>query len=137
MFMAFAALFSSIFELLMFLGAAALIYYIFISDWWRAQRAKHRETYSKSSNVEKIAQVKLVSDSRKDIEQFVTDNAQYLSNPMVAKLVARIESLKIDDVILADDNLKKRIAALPDQAQAEAEVEEEDAQATRSQRARN
>jgi predicted membrane protein len=122
MLMAFAALFSSIFELLLFLGAAALIFYGFISDWWQAQRAKHREEFSKTSNVEKIAQVKLVSDSRKDIEQFVTDNAQYLSNQMVAKLVARIESLKIDNFILEDDLLKKRIADLPTEQDIQAEA---------------
>lgn len=133
MFMAFAALFSSIFEFLLFVGAAALIYYVFISDWWQAQRAKHRETNSKSSNVDKIAQVKLVSDDKKDIERFVTDNAQYLSDPMVKRLVARIEELKVDDVIISDELLKKRIAELPQE-----EIEEEaHAEIARSQRARN
>lgn len=139
MFMAWAALASSIFEFLIFVGAVALIYYVFVSDWWGAKRLKFRESKGKIGSIEKIALVKLVSDDKKDIEKFVTDNAAYLSDQMVKKLVARIESLKIDDVIRDDENLKKRIAELPqDQTQAEAEAEEEAyAETTRSQRTSN
>jgi hypothetical protein len=125
----FAALFAGLFQFLLFLGAVVLIYNIFVSEWWDAKLSLRRDSKSKFSNTDKIAQVKLVSNDRKDIEKFVTDNAQYLSDQMVKKLVARIETLDIDEVILSDDALKRRIETLPQQ-----EMEAEDAQATRSQR---
>jgi hypothetical protein len=134
MFTVLSVLFSGMFQLLMFLGATYLIYDVFVSDWWQAHCALRKEKFSKTNNVEKIAKVKLVSGSKKDIEQFVTDNAQYLSDSMVEKFVARLESLKADDIILEDDLLKKRITNLPNNTQAEAE---EDAQTTKSQRSNN
>jgi len=132
MFAAIGALASSIFEFLLFIGAVVVIYNTFVSDWWDAKRMKMSESKTKLSSIDKIAQVKLISDDKKDIEQFVTINAQYLSDPMVKRLVARIQELNVDDIILSDEMLKKRIDNLPRQVE-----EEEDAKETRSQRARN
>lgn len=138
MFLAWSALFSGVFELLLFIGAVAVVYQIFVSDWVTGLRSKRQESKAQLESIEKIAMVKLVSDDRKDIEAFVTANAQYLSNVTIQKFVARLESLKIDDVIRDDDLLKKRIADLPNNTQAQAEAEaEEDAQTTRSQRTSN
>lgn len=137
MFLAWSALFSGVFELLLFIGAVAVVYQIFVSDWVTGLRSKRQESKSKLESIEKIAMVKLVSDDRKDIEQFVTNNAQYLSNVTIQKFVARLESLKIDDVIRDDDLLKKRIAVAADDAGIAETEAEEDAQTTRSQRSSN
>lgn len=128
----FAALFASFLELCLFVFGVVVVYQIFLSDYIGHLRAGWKEAKSKNNSVDKIAQVKLVSDDPKGIEQFVTDNAQYLSDQMVKQLVARIESLKVDQVITEDEVLKKRIAALP-----QPEEEEEDAETIRSQRTRN
>lgn len=125
-------MFTEIIEFILFIGIGATIYYTFVSDWWGARHARFKESKILSSNIGKIAQVKLVSDDKKDIEQFITENATYLTDQMVDKLVARIESLKVDDVIINDDRLKKRIVGLPIQ-----EEEEENAKTTRSQRINN
>lgn len=128
MFLALSALFSSIVELLIFLGVSFLIYQVFLSDWVKAWRAQNAEKHSKFSNIEKIAKVKLVSEDPKDIEQFITNNATYLSDATVQLLVARIEALHTDKIISADDILKARFEDLEvkRQQQAEAEAEEEE-----------
>ncbi len=125
----FVALFASLLEFCLFVAAVVVVYQIFLSDWIAAKRAGWREVRGRAESIDKIAQVKLVSDDAKGIEQFVTNNAQYLSDQMVKKLVARIESLKIDQVIASDEILKKRIEELPQPE------EEEDAETARSQRA--
>lgn len=108
----FAALFASAFEFLLFVAAIVIVYQIFLSDWIDEKRNKRKENKGKASSVDKLAKVKLVSDDPKDVEMFVTDNAQYLSDQMVTKLVARIEYLKADKVITADEVLKQRIEEL-------------------------
>jgi hypothetical protein len=127
MFAAIAALASSIFELIIFVGVSVVIYQIFLSDWVKAFRAQNAEKHSKYSNIEKIAKVKLVSEDPKDIEQFITNNATYLSDATVNQLVARIDALHTDKIISADDILKARFEDLEikKQQQAEAEAEEE------------
>jgi hypothetical protein len=112
MIFAYAALFSSLLEFGLFIVTAVVIYQIFLSDWVDVKRAQWKIDKSKSGSIDKIAQVKLVSDDAKGIEEFVTNNAQYLSDQMVKKLVARIESLKVDQVIATDELLKTRIAEL-------------------------
>lgn len=128
----FAALFASFLEFCLFVFGVVVVYQIFLSDWVAAKRAQWKEVKERNNSVDKIAQVKLVSDDAKGIEKFVTNNAQYLSDQMVAKLVARIEAIKAGDVITADELLKTRIAELP-----QPEEEEEDAETTRPQRASN
>lgn len=127
----FAALFASVFEFLLFVGALVIVYQVFLGDWIAAKRAQWREVKGKADSIDKIAQVKLVSGDVKDIEQFVTNNAQYLSLPMVKQLVARIESLQVDQVIATDELLKNRIANL------QSEEEEENAETIRPQRTSN
>jgi hypothetical protein len=131
MFLAYAALFSSLMEFVLFVFAVVVVYQIFLSDWIATKRAQWSVDKSKSGSIDKIAQVKLVSDDAKGIEEFVTTNASYLSDQMVKKLVARIESLKIDQVIAGDELLKTRIAEL------QPEEEEQDAETLRSQRSSN
>lgn len=133
MFAAIAALASSVVELLIFVGVTVMVYQIFLSDWVKAWRSQNAEKHSKYSNVEKIALVKLVSNDPKDIEQFITNNATYLSDVTVQKLVARIDAIRTDNIISADDVLKARFEDLNVRAQQEAEAEEEaHAKATRS-----
>ncbi len=108
----FAALFASVFEFLLFVAAVVIVYQIFLSDWVDEQRSKHKENKGRANSVDKLAKVKLVSDDPKDIEMFVENNAQYLSDQMVTKLVARLEYLKADKVITADEALKHRIEEL-------------------------
>lgn len=131
MFLAYAALFSSLMEFVLFVFAVVVVYQIFLSDWIATKRAQWKVDKSKSGSIDKIAQVKLVSDDAKGIEEFVTTNASFLSDQMVKKLVARIESLKIDHVIAEDELLKTRIAEL------QPEEEEQDAETIRPQRSSN
>lgn len=126
MLLALAALASSIMELVIFVGIAVVIYQVFLSDWVKAWRAQNAEKHSKYSNLEKIAKVKMVSEDPKDIEQFITNNATYLSDATVQKLVARIEAIHTDKVISADDILKRRFEDLDVKRQQEAEAEEEE-----------
>jgi hypothetical protein len=127
----FAALFASLMEFALFVFAVVVVYQIFLSDWVAAHRAQWKEVRGKADSIDKIAQVKLVSGDAKGIEEFVTNNAQYLSDPMVKKLVARIESLNVDHVIAEDELLKNRIAKL------QPEEEEEHAETLRSKRTSN
>ena len=131
MFMAFAALASSIVEFLFFIGVAVVVYQIFISDWVAEKRQAKRDSQNQHDSVDKIAQVKLISDDAKDIEKFITTNAEHISNEMVTKLVDRIEAIKTDQVINADSILKKRIDDL-----AQPEEEEEPAVVKRASRKR-
>ena len=108
----FTTLFASTLEFLLFVGALVLIYQVFLSDWLDLTKQKSKINKDKSSSVEKIAKIKLVSSDAKDIEKFVTDNADFLSNEIVGQLAARIESLHVDDFLASDDVLKKRIADL-------------------------
>lgn len=128
----FAALFASFLEFCLFVFAVVVVYQIFLSDFVAAKRAQWKLERTKANSIDKIAQVQLVSIDPKGIEQFVTNNAQYLSTQMVEKLVARIEALRTDQIITADEILKTRIAELP-----QIEEGEEDAETTRPQRTSN
>jgi hypothetical protein len=131
MFAAIAALASSVIELVIFVGVALMIYQVFLSDWVKDFRAQNAEKHSKYSNVEKLAKVKLVSEDPKDIEQFITNNATYLSDATVNLLVARIDAIRTDKIISADDILKTRFEDLDVKMQQQAEDEaEEEAHAT-------
>lgn len=120
----FAALFMSFLEFCLFVFAVVVVYQIFLSDWIGAMRAQWKEARSKNDSIDKIAQVKLVSDDAKGIEQFVTNNAQYLSDQMVKRLVARIEDIRAGSVISADEILKTRFAELQPQEEEVAETTE-------------
>lgn len=125
-----ANLFTSFMEFCLAAIVVITLYQIFLSDWVDEKRTQWKESRIKVNSVDKIAQVKLVSDDAKGIEDFVTKNAQYLSDQMVKKLVARIEDIKAGSVIAADEILKTRIAELPQE-------KEDYAETTRSKRARN
>lgn len=99
-----------------------ILYQVFLSDYvtdkleqLSNRRGEMRGNKEKYESTAKIAQVKLVSDDTKDIESFITNNAKYLSNEMVSKLVDRIEAIRTDQVINADTILKKRIDDLAPQ----------------------
>ncbi len=129
----FAYLFSTVIEFLFFVGACVLIYQVFLSDWLQGIRAANKERNSAKESANKIAQVKMVSDDPKDIEKFISANAQYLSEETVKKLVERIEMIKCDRIIY-EDSVKKRVddlSAKERQAQAEMEAEQVLAQGKR------
>ena len=107
-----AAFITSFLELCLCIFAVVVVYQIFLSDWIDSKRAQWKDSREKHNSIDKIAQVKLVSDDAKGIEKFVTTNAQYLSDQMVKKLVLRIEEIKAGNVIAADDILRARIAEL-------------------------
>lgn len=115
-----SSLFGSVVEVLITIGLLVVAYQVFLSDWFSEKRQQAKESQTQHDSVDKIAQVKIVSDDPKDIEKFITSNAEYLSNEMVGRLVERIEAIKTDQVISADSLLKKRI---DDLAQPEEEPE--------------
>lgn len=88
------------------------IYDVFFGDVIANRLRLKKKAASTKSNVEKLARVKSISDDPKDIEKFITDNAQYLSPELVEQLVCRIELVKADRVIDNDNILKTRIDAL-------------------------
>lgn len=106
-----AVLIGTIVEIAFVAGIVILAYQVFISDKiknWKNNRSKRIEA---TNSAEKIAQVKLLSDDRKEIELFIEKNATYLSNNIVKKLVDRLEYLKAEHVIEEDD-LKKRVQVI-------------------------
>jgi predicted Zn-dependent peptidase len=85
-------------------------YQIFLSDWFEGKAEAKRVKTAKLNSVSKMAMIKMVSDDPKDIENFVSNNVEYLSDQTVQQFVDRIESLKADSVIkLCDNVLKQRI----------------------------
>lgn len=105
----FALLFSALFEVLLFVGVSVAVYQIFLSDHIRDWKSNRKQVSAAKESANKVALVKLVSDDPKDIEKFVSVNAQYLSDETVKKLVERIEMIKCDRIIY-DDSLSKRIS---------------------------
>jgi hypothetical protein len=116
----FVALFVGLVEFLFVVGGVYLVYKLLLSDWLASKRLASKEKKDALGAAQKIAQLKLVSDDAKDIENFIAQNAANLSDDMVKKLVERIESLKCDHLIY-EDSLRKRI----DQAAQLADEQEE------------
>lgn len=108
----FASLFTFVFEFLFGVGAIAIVYEVLLSDWLLGRKNLKVQKSEAISSADKIAQVKLVSQDDKDIEKFITNNAQYLSSEIVTKLVDRIEAIRTDQYINDDTLLKTRIDAL-------------------------
>jgi len=100
---------------LMGIGVLYVLWSTFISDWVSNKREEWSSSRGKQSAVDKIALVKLASNDPKDIEKFVTENADFLSMDTVKKLVARIENIRDERVIAADDMLKQRIDSLEEE----------------------
>jgi len=121
MFAVLAALFASIMELLFGVAIFAIVYHIFFADWFRNKKLERQRRADAATSTEKIAQLKLISDDPRDIENFITTYAAGISTEMVTKLVERIEVLKTDNVIDADTILKRRIDALGPQEELEVE----------------
>lgn len=103
-------------QLIIGLAVVIFVYEVFLSDYIKELREATGNKQVKLQNTDKIARVKLTSDDPKDIEKFITDNAQYLSDTMVQQLVSRIESIKDDRVITADNALKNKIDSLEEPA---------------------
>lgn len=104
----FAGLFAAIIEFVFLIGVCVLVYEIFLSDFIEEKRISYIKKRSEKNSINKVALVKLISDDAKDIEKFISNNAQYLSDEMVNKLVNRIESIKYDKIIY-NDSLSQRI----------------------------
>ncbi len=88
--------------------AIVLLYIFFIDDIKRIWN-NYRQQAETLSTTDKIAKVKELSDDAKDIEKFIMANAASLSAKSVDRLIARLDALKSDKVIM-DDNLQRRIA---------------------------
>lgn len=127
----FALLFVTVVEYAIVAGVLVAGYNIFLSDIIKAHRQKTVESKARFDSADKIAKVKLVSMDQKDIEQFITANAQYLSDSVIDQLVSRIEYLQADQSIAEDNLLKKRISDLK-QPEEGPEEEESHAKSSRS-----
>ena len=90
-----------------FLFAVAAYFLLFHDDILEKKQEALRLIQIKTE-AEKIAKVKALSTSSKDIEKFIVDNAKTLSDATIDQLVNRIEMLQADRVI-RDDDLKARI----------------------------
>lgn len=108
----FTALLASVVETLVVVGLVVIAYQVFLSDKIAARRRLSQKQKTQASNVAKMAQVKLVSDDAKDIEKFIANNAEHLSDDLVKRLVDRIEAIRTDQIISADSILKSRIESL-------------------------
>ena len=89
-----------------FLFAVAAYFLLFHDDILEKKQEALRLIQIKTE-AEKIAKVKALSTSSKDIEKFIVDNAKTLSDATIDQLVNRIEMLQADRVI-RDDDLKAR-----------------------------
>lgn len=101
-----------LFELATSIMVIYLVYSVFFGDSvkeWLENRNKKKQA---ATAADKIAKVKLVSNDDKDIEKFINNNAETLSDEMVSKLVERIETIRNEQVISADNVLKTRFESL-------------------------
>lgn len=88
-----------------------ILYELLIADAIGNRLKKSRTRKLTTDKFEKIAQIKLISDDSKEIEKFISDNTEFLSDETVKKLVERMEVIKSDRII-NNDNLKARIETL-------------------------
>lgn len=86
--------------------------------FWEEIKTPFVDKYNKSIKnkdeviaVERLARVKMLSDSAKDIENFISQNVKLISDQTMNELVSRLESIKSDKII-EGDNLKSRIDSL-------------------------
>lgn len=110
-------LFASILEFVTVVIVLYIFYSIFIADSLKARSIRKKRISNITANVNKIALVKLASNSVSDIESFIEKNAEYLSQDVVKQLVNRIEYLNADSYLKAndrddDENLRMRIDSL-------------------------
>lgn len=106
-----ALLLTAVVEIGFALIVGVILYQILLSGpikRWLVARRKRNDAFNSANN---IAQVKLLSENVKDIEKFIENNATYLSDEIIKKLVARLEYLKADKVV-KDDDLKKRVQVM-------------------------
>jgi hypothetical protein len=94
-------------ECLIFLFLGYLIYSAFISDIVKNKIRNYQNKKIKIKRAEKLAQVKMLSSSYKEIESFISENADYLSDEIVKLLVSRLEAIQLDQII--NDDSRKRI----------------------------
>lgn len=93
-----------------------IIYQTFLADWFDNKAEAKKAKATKLNSVTKMAMIKMVSDDPKEIEIFVSNNVEYLSDQTVQQFVDRIETLKADSVIkLCDNVLKQKIEDISDQ----------------------
>lgn len=89
--------------------------------FWEEVKAPFVERYEKTVTnkraivaAERIARVKMLSDSAKDIEDFISKNVSVISDGTMNALVARLENIKSDKII-EGDALKSKFDHLYDQ----------------------
>jgi len=59
-----------------------------------------RKSFSKrKSEINKLVQMKLISTDSKEIERFIENNVDVLSDKTISKLVSRIESIRLDLIV--------------------------------------
>lgn len=107
--MIFALTFSVIFESVLTILGLIILYQVFFSRFIKRKLSERAARNEKLAGAEKIAKLKLISDSTKDIETFICGNAAFISDDMINLLVKRIEYLKADTIVKDYDSTKKRI----------------------------
>ena len=111
----FTLLAGAIFEIVLFCIAVVVLYKVFLAGFIHNKLYKIKCNKQKKSESDKLAYLKLISDNYKEIESFVSFNANYLSEDMVKKLVNRIEYLKADLFIKKEEysllNQNKKISS--------------------------
>ena len=102
-------MFITIIQVALMVAIAVIVYQAFIGDWVDDKLEASKIKKNKLNSVSKMAMIKMASDDPKDIENFISDNVEHLSDEQVQQFVGRIENLKADRFIASDDLLKKRI----------------------------
>ena len=99
--------------MLWFLLAAGLVIF-----FWEELKAPFVARYEKATAAkkaviaaERMARVKMLSDSAKDIEDFISKNVSMISDTTMNALVSRLETIKSDKVI-EGDALKTKFDAM-------------------------
>ncbi|CAB4196958.1 hypothetical protein UFOVP1290_478 [uncultured Caudovirales phage] len=81
-----------------------IIYWAFFSDSIRNNNEKKKQKEIDIQNIKKISLIKMVSDDREEIENFISSNVEILPNDIIVKLVERIEVIKSDKLLFDESN---------------------------------
>lgn len=79
---------------------------------------------SRRRAADKRAQLQLLSNNVQELEKYLNEHVNQLSDGMVKQLIKRLESLKEDELLDEDLIVKRRIEALPVSEETETMEEE-------------
>lgn len=85
---------------------SVLLYWAFFSDSLKDRIKRKKQKEIDIENIKKISLIKMVSDDRKEIENFISSNVEILPTDIIVKLVERIEVIKSDKLLFDESNKK-------------------------------